>query len=140
MSPQQRFVLREQLIQHEGLRLKPYRCTANKLTIGVGRNLDDKGISKLEAVMFLNTDIEECLTDLKTFPWFHTLDPVRQRALIDFRFNVGAGTFRKFKKMIAALEREDFNAAADELLDSAWATQVQPVRVETVVRQLREGA
>jgi hypothetical protein len=31
--------IKAQLIRHEGLRLKPYRCTAGKLTIGIGRNL-----------------------------------------------------------------------------------------------------
>ena len=32
--------MKEQLLRHEGLRLKPYRCTAGKLTIGIGRNLE----------------------------------------------------------------------------------------------------
>ena len=45
--------IEEQLLLHEGLRLKPYRCTSNKLTIGVGRNLEDKGISKEEAMRLL---------------------------------------------------------------------------------------
>lgn len=31
--------IKEQLVRHEGLRLRPYRCTAGKLTIGIGRNL-----------------------------------------------------------------------------------------------------
>ncbi len=31
--------IKAQLVRHEGLRLKPYRCTAGKLTIGIGRNL-----------------------------------------------------------------------------------------------------
>ena len=36
--------IKEQLVRHEGLRLKPYRCTAGKLTIGIGRNLDGRSI------------------------------------------------------------------------------------------------
>lgn len=28
-----------QLIRHDGLRLTPYRCTAGRLTIGVGKNI-----------------------------------------------------------------------------------------------------
>lgn len=45
------------LIRHDGLRLKPYRDTRNKLTIGVGRNLDDVGITREEALMLPNNEI-----------------------------------------------------------------------------------
>ena len=41
--------LENQLIDHEGLELKPYQCTADKLTIGVGRNIEDRGITEDEA-------------------------------------------------------------------------------------------
>ena len=49
--------MREQLVKHEGLRLMPYRCTSDKLTIGVGRNLDDRGISEATAMQMLDEDI-----------------------------------------------------------------------------------
>ena len=62
--------LKEQLIRHEGLRLKPYRCTANKLTIGVGRNLDDVGISEDEALILLENDIIKVQRQAENFPWF----------------------------------------------------------------------
>ena len=48
-----------QLILHEGLRLKPYRCTAGKLTIGVGRNLETKGLSEEEALFYL--EVIKCI-------------------------------------------------------------------------------
>jgi len=69
ICPQMNFFqkkLTDQLIKHEGLRLKPYHCPAGKLTIGVGRNLEDKGITEEEAVMLLENDIQECLKDLGT--------------------------------------------------------------------------
>lgn len=47
----------EELVRHEGLRLKPYKCSANSWTIGVGRNLDTVGISGDEALMMLKNDI-----------------------------------------------------------------------------------
>lgn len=140
MTNEERTALRDQLRRHEGLRLKPYRCTTNKLTIGIGRNLDDKGITPAEAIILCDHDIDECLGDLKSFPaWFEKLDPVRKRAILDFRFNVGPGTFRKFKATIAALERGDFDTAAAALEKSLWAKQVQPERVATITRQVREG-
>lgn len=52
--------IKAQLVRHEGLRLKPYRCTAGKLTIGIGRNLDDRGISQKEAYAMLERDIFDC--------------------------------------------------------------------------------
>ena len=52
--------IKEQLVARVGLRLKPYRCTAGKLTIGIGRNLDDCGISQSEAYVMLINDIMNC--------------------------------------------------------------------------------
>ena len=68
MHPDEEFhkKLANQLIKHEGLRLTPYRCPAGRLTIGIGRNLEDKGITEKEAVMLLKNDIQECIENLKT--------------------------------------------------------------------------
>ena len=53
------------LIEEEGMKLKPYRCPAGKLTIGVGRNLEDKGLSNEEALFLLQNDIIEAVKELK---------------------------------------------------------------------------
>ncbi len=120
--------------------MRVYTCPAGYPTIGVGRNIQGKGITTDEALMLLRNDIAECEADLAiTFPFFSRLDEARKAALIDLRFNVGPGKFRLFKKMIAALAKADYETAAKELLDSAWATQVQPARVQRVVGQLRTG-
>ena len=50
--------LKAQLTRHEGLRLKPYRDTLGHLTIGVGRNLSEVGISEAEAIALLDADIQ----------------------------------------------------------------------------------
>lgn len=49
--------LSKELRNDEGVRFKPYRDTVGKLTIGVGRNLDDRGISPGEADYLLANDI-----------------------------------------------------------------------------------
>lgn len=116
--------IKELLIRHEGLKLKPYFCTSGKLTIGVGRNLDDKGITESEALYLLDNDIKETIKYLETFAFWHNLNTPRRDALIDFCFNVGFGTFIKFKKMIQALEYGDYEKASEELLDSKYAEQV----------------
>lgn len=115
--------IEEQLILHEGMKLKPYRCTAGKLTIGVGRNLEDRGISEEEALFLLQNDIENVIKQLERYSWYTGLDPVRQKVIIDMSF-MGMGSLLGFKKMIAALELGDYEEATKEMLDSRWAEQV----------------
>ncbi|MCK5604615.1 lysozyme, partial [Candidatus Pacearchaeota archaeon] len=119
-------VIIAQLMEHEGLKLKPYHCSADKLTIGVGRNLEDKGITEKEALYLLKNDISDCIADLqKVFGGeFWILPEIVQRVLVDMRFNLGATGFRGFKKMIAAVKEDDFGKAALEMRDSKWFKQV----------------
>lgn len=129
----------EQLKRHEGIKLTPYRCTSNKLTIGVGRNLEDVGISEQEAEMLLQNDIQEAVKQLKErFPWTLELDEVRFAALINFTFNVGIGTVSKFKNAMALLKAKKYDMAADEFLQSRWAKQVGQRAIE-VTEQIRTG-
>lgn len=113
------------LIEEEGMKLKPYRCPAGKLTIGVGRNLEDKGLSNEEALFLLQNDIIEAVKELKkAFLFFDSLNETRQIVLIDMCFNLGINGLKKFKKMIKALENQDFYLASKEMLSSCWAKQV----------------
>ena len=102
--------LRAQLLLHEGLRRFPYVDTVGKLTIGVGRNITDVGISETEAMYLLVNDIDACIRDLATFTWFPELDPIRQRVLVDMRFNLGPSRFRGFKNTLVAVARGDFDS------------------------------
>lgn len=117
--------IRAMLIHHEGLRLKPYKCTAGKLTIGVGRNLDDRGITQEEAMNMLENDIDDCRIELQhNISWFNRLDPTRKDALLDMCFNLGISGLMKFNNMLTAMKHEDWEAAYVEALDSRWADQV----------------
>ena len=131
--------LEQQLIAHEGISLKPYLCPAGKLTIGVGRNLDANGISSAEAMLMLRGDILVARLSLeKVLPGFLALSPPRRRVLIDMCFNLGLPRLLGFKKMLAAVLAKDFNRAADEMLASAWSTQVGQ-RAQTLATMMREG-
>lgn len=129
--------IRAQLVKHEGLQLKPYTDTVGKVTIGVGRNLTDRGISEDEAMDLLDHDIniarEACL---QLYGGFDTFTENRQHALIDFVFNVGKGTASTFTNMIKAIEGRHWDDAADHLLDSKYAKQVGQ-RAQTVADLLR---
>lgn len=129
----------DQLKLHEGLRLKPYKCTSGKLSIGVGRNLEDIGISEKEAEMLLLHDIEEAERQLTAhFPWTQDLDEVRLAALINFTFNVGIGTVSKFVNAMALLKEGNFDMASEEFLQSRWANQVGQRAID-VTEQIRTG-
>lgn len=122
---------REELIamlrRHEGVEPFGYYCSENKLTVGVGRNIDPEGgigLSPDEIDYLLNNDIDRTIEDLQKFDWWENLNPTQQAAMVDFHFNVGGTTFRKFKNMLAALSDGDYIEAAKELLDSRYAKQV----------------
>lgn len=130
--------LTDDLIRDEGLELKPYRCTEGKLTIGVGRNLDDRGITAAEAVILLDNDIGIVRQELKAKIadlWYFLPDDTR-RAVLNMAFNMGVPRLMGFKKMWAALKFGDYQAAADEALDSKWARQVG-VRAERIAALIR---
>ena len=139
MSPEAKERLRRLLIVHEGLRLKPYRCSAGYLTIGVGRNLEARGISREEAMVLLENDIAEAEAAARGFfPAFDRLEEPRQAVLVDMAFNLGAVRLGGFRRFRAALERGDFEQAAREMLDSKWAEQVGP-RARRLAEMMRRG-
>lgn len=131
-----RAALVAQLIEHEGLKLTAYMDTVGKITIGVGRNLSDVGISEAEALTLLDHDIDAVLADLDSFAWFSELDAVRQRVLADMAFNLGATRFRGFKSMLAAVEAGEYGRAAKAMLNSLWAQQTgqRAVRLTQMMR------
>ncbi len=129
--------LREMLVIHEGLELKPYRDTVGKLTIGVGRNLDDVGIARSEALFLLDNDIENSITEMRSFQWFDNLDLERKVVLVNMHFNMGLDRLRGFKKMLVAVKLGEYEEAAEEMLDSKWAKQVgnRAIELAEMMRQ-----
>lgn len=131
--------LEKQLIDHEELRLKPYRCPAGKLTIGVGRNLEERGISRDEAFYLMRNDIMRVELELeKALPCYLSLSSRRRAALVDMNYNLGLTRFLEFKRMLAFIAAGDFDNAAGEMLSSRWATQVGR-RAQTLSSMMREG-
>lgn len=113
----------------EGLRLKPYRCTAGKTTIGYGRNLDDVGISKAEADMLFERDFARAEADVRRLLKENDIDCehlIEQRfyVLTDMMFNLGYTRLSQFKKLLYALKNSRYDDAAKEMLSSIWANQV----------------
>ena len=116
------------LKRHEGVETHAYECSEGKVTVGVGRNIDQEGgigLSDDEVDYLLQNDIERVVKELAAeYPWFSDLDDVRRDAMVDISFNLGATRLRLFKRALAAMETGKYKEAATEFLDSKWARQV----------------
>lgn len=116
------------LKRHEGVETHAYECSEGKVTVGVGRNIDQAGgmgLSDDEIDYLLQNDVERVVKELAAeYPWFSDLDDVRRDAMVDISFNLGATRLRLFKRALAAMETGNYKEAATEFLDSRWAKQV----------------
>jgi len=126
------------LIWAEGFRNKVYTCPAGKLTIGVGRNLEDRGISDDEVLYLLRNDIAAAERDAKTLSYYDQLDEVRQLVVCDMVFNLGLTRWLRFTEANKALSAHDYERAADEMVDSKWYTQTGR-RAKRLVEAMRTG-
>lgn len=141
MAPlnKEEFVILERiLIEDEGIKKFPYldccglawrKCVCQnkgKLTIGVGRNLDDVGISESEIFNLQENDVKKITLELESnFPWFKRLNSPRRVVIVSMAFNLGIQGLKNFKKMIEAIEVGDFEVAAIEMTHSHWYSQVK---------------
>lgn len=127
--------LRDMLIAHEGVRFEPYDDRTGKpllplgtlkgrLTIGVGRNLTDRGLSQREVNYLLDNDIARATRGAAKYPWFDQLNEPRQAVCISMVFNCGARGWSSFEKTHRCLAFGEFENAAVELLDSRYARTV----------------
>lgn len=135
-----------ELVADEGERLKPYLDSVGKLTIGVGRNLSDVGISATESRLLLASDLARTEADLdRLLPWWRgtspwkPLDPVRQRVILNMAFNMGAAEVARWPRWLAAVQASDYAAAAEMMLNTLWAKQVGP-RSTRLAAMMRTGA
>lgn len=129
--------LYEQLELHEGKKNKPYKDTVGKLTIGIGRNLTDRGITEEEIVFLFGTDVALVEKDLdRNLKWWREMSEVRQRVLVDMCFNLGITKLLAFKNTLEAMRTGRYNDAASGMLNSLWAKQVKgrAVRLANMMR------
>lgn len=145
-------ILKKQLEKHEGRKNTVYKCTAGKNSIGIGHNIDAKGLpDDIEAFLEDNgyitdemidrlyeMDISDAITDaLRLYPELNSFSEPRIFALIDFVFNVGYRTASTFKNTNRAINEERWDDAADGLLASKYARQVGR-RARDVAEMLRD--
>jgi lysozyme len=151
----------DKLIAHEGMVLTVYQDTLGIDTIGIGRNLEDRGISQEELdhmdIPHIDLVYEHGITEsdarylaendvqiverelLAAHPCVDRLDAVRQLILVDMAYNMGVPRLCKFVKMWHAIHNEKFDDAAKEMLDSRWANQVKS-RSTKLANAMHNGA
>lgn len=127
--------------EHEGLRLKPYDDSLGRLTIGYGRCLETRGITMAEAEAMFATDVAEAVEQAKLLvpgeTWIK-MGEERRAVLSEMVFQLGGSGVARFRRMISALENEDWYVASLEMLDSRWHKQT-PNRAEELSERMREG-
>src|SRR5689334_8458799 len=128
-----------QLIVDEGKKNFSYKDTMGKLTIGVGRNLDDRGISDDEISYLLGNDIKLVERELDiAMPWWRGMCDARQNVVANMAFNLGIDGLKTFKNTLQAMRDGRYADAADEMLQSRWAQQVG-ARAVRLSKAMREG-
>jgi lysozyme len=131
--------LTQELLHDEKLELKPYRDTVGKLTIGVGRNLEDRGISVPEARYLLANDIDLVVAELDAaLPWWRELSEARQRVMANMAFNLGTPKLLEFEHTLGLARAGKYSEASDAMLQSKWAHQVGP-RASRLAVMMRDG-
>jgi lysozyme len=133
--------IKNQLIAEEGKVRHAYSDHLGFLTIGVGRLIDERkggGLSDDEIDYLLTNDIRKAEGIARSYPWFDELSWERQGVIVLMIFQLGAGGLNNFQKMRAALERKDYEAAATEMLDSAWRAQT-PARALRMANIMKTG-
>ena len=117
--------MKKELEMDEGYKKAPYRDTVGKITIGVGRNLTDNGLSDSEIDFMLENDIENCYKQLQQkYPWFLSLPEPQQRVMINLCFNMGLNRLAQFGTFLGFMSRREFAQAAADLETTAWYEQV----------------
>jgi lysozyme len=141
----------------EGLRLHVYTDTTGHQTIGYGHNLSggsdsnieelnidpddlrsgDTGLTMAQADALFQLDMADAISAVKTLvPNYDSLDPDAKDVLNDLCFNMGKGTLSTFHQTLADMNDSNYSAAADDLQNSKWYSQVGH-RGLTIVRTLR---
>jgi lysozyme len=130
--------IKDMLVNNEGVRRYPYKDTVGKITIGIGRNLDDVGLSMDEIDYLFQNDLKRVEPQAKSLPWYSKLNEARQAVILDMIFNLGIRSFLGFTTTISLIEKGQYSAAADQMLKSKWASQVGD-RAKRLSEQMRLG-
>ena len=130
--------LKASLTRHEERRAFPYPDTEGNITIGVGHNLTQRGLSEPIIDAILNEDINASILEAQRIVGFNLCNDVRQRVIVEMVFNMGLPRLRTFKLFLRYISTRNYEKAAEEMLNSVWAKQVK-ARANILARMMKTG-
>ena len=123
--------------KHEGFRAKVYKDTLDFDSIGYGFAIKDLVLDEDIANIILQRKLEALIRGIEfRFGWFADLPGTVKDVVIEMSFQLGLSGFSKFKKTIEHLKNEEWESAADEMLDSKWSVQT-PNRAKALSDRVR---
>jgi len=126
----------EQIKRDEGFRATPYKCTADKLTVGYGTNLE-AGITEHQAELLLIEQLKQNELALQRNLEFYSSAPEELQAVLhNMTYQLGISGLLKFKKTLEHMANREYKEASREMLDSRWARQT-PLRAQRLSDRVR---
>jgi len=129
----------DEIKKHEGFKSTVYKCTEGYDTIGYGFAIKDLEIDEEIAELILSRKLGNLqLRICNTFDWYIESPQKVQDVIMNMCYQMGLSGFSKFKKTIYYLETEQYEEAADEMLDSLWAKQTpnRAKELSNIIRNL----
>lgn len=131
--------LEREVADDEGFRSHIYKCTAGAWSIGYGTNLSD-GIDRDEALLLMRHRPGKVVASLESrLPFWAKLTDDRRRVLANMGYQMGMGGLMGFRRMLAAMERGDYDTAGKEMMDSKWAKHDSPARARRLAKVMVRG-
>ena len=139
--------LREQLEVDEGCVYEIYNDHLGYATFGIGHLVTESDpeqgqslgtpVSSDRVAEAFESDIQSVLRDCNIlYSDFHNLPEEAQQVIANMMFNLGRPRLSKFAGMKRGVDARDWNAAADEMVDSNWYRQVTN-RADRLVERVR---
>jgi len=139
--------LREEIAYDEGSVNEIYLDHLGLPTFGIGHLVIDSDpehgqpvgtpVSEDRCNEAFDNDVQTVINDCNIlYPDFDELPEEVQRIIANMMFNMGRPRLSKFKGMKRGVDARDWNAAADEMVDSNWYRQVTK-RADRLVARMR---
>ena len=139
--------LQKELEFDEGCKYEIYLDHLGYPTFGIGHLIRDNDqehgqpigtvVSKERVTECFLSDTNMVLKDCEIlFSDFQILPDEVQLIIANMMFNLGRPRFSKFKKIIAAISTQDWQEAANQMVDSRWYNQV-PNRAKRLEDRMR---
>tara|TARA_B100000886_G_scaffold282478_1_gene206699 strand:+ start:661 stop:1107 length:447 start_codon:yes stop_codon:yes gene_type:complete len=139
--------LRKELEMDEGVKYEIYNDHLGYATFGIGHLVRDSDpehgqeigtpVSEERVIAAFDEDVQDVLADCeRLYNDFNVLPEECQMIIANMMFNMGRPRLSKFKGMKAGVDAQDWNKAADEMIDSNWYRQV-PNRAGRLVKRMR---